>query len=31
MWGLKKLAISESPSRASSLASCPTAGGSLPK
>ena len=27
MWGLKKLAISESPSRAHSLASWPTAGG----
>ena len=31
MWGLKKLAISSLPSRAHSLASWPTAGGSVPK
>ena len=31
MWGLKKLAISSLPNRAHSLASWPTAGGSVPK
>ena len=31
MWGLKKLATSSLPTLAHSFASCPTAGGSLPK